>query len=145
MNSARTLRIHIIDDDPAISLLLVKILTSLGHQVTTFSDPTACPLYTSPACECPQNFPCADVIISDIMMPNMNGIDFFTLQRKRGCKALDANKALMSAAILPQQQDAIETLGCHFIKKPFYISDVKQWLKECAERVPEDQPFDLSG
>jgi CheY-like chemotaxis protein len=137
LNSAKALRIHIIDDDPAISLLLARVLSSLGHQVSTFPDPTACPIYTSPSCNCPQDFPCAEVIISDIMMPNMNGIEFFTLQRKRGCKALDANKALMSAAKLTHQDD-IKKLGCHFIKKPFSISDIRQWLEECAARIPEN-------
>lgn len=145
MTSRRKLRIHIIDDDPAISLLLVRLLSSMGHRVSSFNNPTDCPVYTSPHCECPQEHPCADVIISDIMMPVMDGIEFFRQQRKRGCKAPDANKALMSASVSPQQRMTIEELGCHFIKKPFSLDEIKQWLETCAENIPAGQPLASSG
>jgi CheY-like chemotaxis protein len=79
--------------------------------------------------------PCADVIISDIMMPKMDGIEFFKNQRQRGCKAPDANKALMSASVSPLQQTAVAELGCHFIRKPFHIAEIRQWLEECGERI----------
>ena len=133
------LRIHIIDDDPAISLLLVRLISSLGHLVNPFQNPTACPIYSQARCECPRELPCADVIISDIMMPKMDGIAFFKKQRQRGCKALDENKALMSASVTPQQQAAVDELGCHFIKKPFHISEIRQWLEDCAERSSKDR------
>ena len=137
MSAANKLRIIVIDDDPSILALLKNMLASLGHHVLAFPDPTACPVYKKPECQCPQEFPCADVVIADIMMPNMTGIDFFRLMRRRGCKALDANKALMSAATTPDQRDAVAELGCHFIRKPFKVAEVTKWLTECADRLPE--------
>lgn len=135
MEPTKKLRILVFDDDPAISILLKKLLTNMGHDVRTYPDPTACPTYKNPHCECSQEHPCADVILSDFMMPNMNGIEFFEHQRKRGCKALDANKAIISAAASPEQQAAFKRLGCHYIKKPFRIAQIQDWLAECAQRV----------
>ena len=76
-----------------------------------------------------------DMVITDLNMPNMNGIELLKLQRKRGCKALDANKALMSAVTTPRQQAEVKELGCHFFRKPFKLSEIKQWIDECAERI----------
>lgn len=135
MGTSKKLRVIVFEDDVTMSALFKKVLQGYGCDVQTFLDPTACPVYRNPECACPMQTPCADVVITDFNMPNMNGIELLRLQRNRGCKALDANKALMSAITTPQQQREIETLGCHFFRKPFRLSEVKQWLNECAERV----------
>ena len=112
-----------------------KVLQGYGCEVQTFTDPTACAVFGNPECDCPMDTPCADVLITDMMMPNMDGIELLRLQRKRKCKALDANKALMSAITTPQQQAAVKELGRHFFRKPFKLTEVKQWLHDCAERI----------
>jgi CheY-like chemotaxis protein len=132
----KKLRIIIFEDDSALASLLKHVLMQKGHDVLVFPDPTACPVYTVHETVCQRKTPCADVIISDHMMPNMSGIDFFKLQRKRGCKALDANKALITgAAISDYMKHAVDELGCHFIKKPFKVAKIVEWVGECAERV----------
>ncbi len=141
MANTKKLRIIIIDDDPAISLLLKTALKKQGHHVLTFPDPTACPcpVLKKEICFCPQEFPCADIVISDIVMPNMSGIDFFKRQREGGCKAPDVNKALISATANKEHFDAIEELGCNFFKKPFKLVEIVKWIDECAKRIPEDR------
>jgi CheY-like chemotaxis protein len=139
MEQTKSLRIVIFDDDPAITRLLSLVLTNKGHDVITFQDPSYCQIYPDNQCECPQEFPCADVVISDIMMPNMNGIDLLRLQRDMGCKALPGNKALMSAKSDSIQKAAVEELGCHFIRKPFRLDDICNWVEQCAQRVPQDR------
>ena len=105
----RKLRILIIEDEPALAALLKQVLLQKGHDVHVFSDPTSCPVYRGHESECPQNTACADVIISDHMMPNMTGIDFFRFQRMRGCKAPDENKVLITGtAIHADLKKAIE-------------------------------------
>lgn len=137
MFSAKPRRIIIIDDDPAINLLLKTALVKLGHHVLAFSEPTACQALVKASCGCPQEFPCADVVISDIVMPSMTGIDFFRQQRDRGCKTLPANKALVSATTEPEHIEAVEALGCKFFAKPFKIVEIIHWVEECVERIPE--------
>lgn len=135
----KALRIIIFEDDPSLTKLLFLTLTKEGHSVQTFNDPTACPVYKDHGKECPKDKACADVIITDLMMPNMTGIDFLLLQRERGCKAQDHNKALISGAALTEEtKRTINELGCKFFKKPFKISELIAWVDECAKRV---QPF----
>jgi YesN/AraC family two-component response regulator len=81
------------------------------------------------------DLPCADIVITDFNMPNMNGVELLKLQHDRGCAAQVENKAVMSAAITTQVKDEVDNLGCHFLEKPFKRADIKQWLEECAERI----------
>jgi CheY-like chemotaxis protein len=135
MSTSKKLRVIVFEDNQAVSDLFKKMLQGFGHHILTFSDPTVFHVCRDPECEYHEDSSCADALIVDIMMPNMNGIEFMKLQRERGCNILHENKALMSAVTSPQQQAAVEEFGCHFFKKPFKISEVKKWLEECAERI----------
>ena len=147
MASTKKLRIIIIDDDPAINLLLKTTLTLRGHHVLTFLDPTACPclVLKKEICFCPQEFPCADIVISDIVMSDISGIDFFKRQREVGCKTPDVNKALISGTAYEEHSDVVEELGCNFFKKPFKVVEIVKWIEECAKRVPEDRILAMLG
>lgn len=147
MTAARKLRINVIDDDPAVNLLLKTALSKLGHHVLTFTDPTECPCpaIKQATCSCPQEFPCADALISDIVMPNMSGIDFLKAQQARGCKIFKENKALFSATTDEEHFEAIEKLGCKFFKKPFKLVEIVKWLEECAEQLPDERDLAKSG
>lgn len=131
---SRRLKILLFEDDLALTNLLITVLTGRGHDVQAFSDPTACEAFTPPECNCHKDSPCADVVISDVTMPNMTGVEFFELQKNRGCKVLDANKALMSAAN-QENLNAVASLGCHFFKKPFRLAEIISWVDDCAKRV----------
>lgn len=131
------LRVIIFEDDQAFSDLLRKVIQGFGHDVLAFPDPTVCPSYRSLNGWCRKTSPCADVLITDNMMPHMTGLEFLKLQRTCGCKAMDANKALMSAASTPEQENDVATLGCKFFKKPFRIADLQQWLQDCEARVAD--------
>jgi hypothetical protein len=43
----------------------------------------------------------------------------------------------MSADTSNEQMDAVKELGCQFFAKPFKLTDLKNWLEECAARIPE--------
>ncbi|MGK2945485.1 MAG: response regulator [Desulfuromonadales bacterium] len=139
MLTSKKLRIILLEDEQAISDLLRKIIQGFGHEVLAFSDPTACLFCKSYGSKCPQEYPCADVILSDNMMPNLRGIDYLKLLRARNCKILDENQALMSAAVSQKHQEDIQALGCQFFQKPFTINTLQSWLSECAGRVSEDR------
>ena len=138
MSTVKKLRVIIIEDDLIVSEIFKKVLQDFGCDVRAFQDPTACTVFGDLECDCPVDSPCTDVLITDMMMPNMNGVELLKLQQKRDCKALNANKALMSAVMSPQLQAAVKELGCHFFSKPFIVSELKQWIDECAERANQN-------
>lgn len=141
MEQNRSLRIFVFDDDPSITRLFDLVLSAKGHSVHTFHDPSFCKVYQDQH-QCLQDFPCADVIITDIMMPKMNGIELLRRQRDRGCSLPSANKALMSAKIDAEQKEAVKELGCHFIRKPFRLADVNEWIEGCIDRIINDRQLD---
>lgn len=130
------LRVIVFEDDPALANLLKHALHSRGHKVSIFSDPTLCPVFKDHKTDCTSKTPCADVIISDQMMPNMTGLDFFKLQRERGCMAYDANKAILTgSAMRADLQEEVNALGYTLFKKPFKVAEVLAWVDECATRL----------
>ena len=87
----------------------------------------------------PEKQQCAYAVLTDNRMPNMSGIDFLKLQQSRGCKALESNKAVMSASLNPNEIADVEGLGVHYFKKPFKIKELKKWIDECSERLADDR------
>lgn len=135
MRTPETLKAIVIEDDVALANLLEHTLRASGYQVRTFRDPTVCPVFGDLGRDCPLSAACADVLITDVMMPNMNGLTLLRLQQCRGCKLLAANKALISATTSAEIQEAVADLGCHFFKKPFPLATLKDWLGECRRRL----------
>jgi DNA-binding NtrC family response regulator len=60
-------RIFVVDDEPAIASTLELILSSAGFLATAFTNPLEA--LRSAETECP------DFLITDVMMPQLNGID----------------------------------------------------------------------
>jgi len=139
MNQQKKLRIIVFDDDQSIRAMLEVALTAMGHQVLTYENPTICEVYSNSDSHCPQKFPCADIVITDNMMPKMSGVDYLSLMSERGCKIHAANKALISAGLTEAQVKYVESLGCRYFRKPFKLSEVTAWVQECAERIPTDR------
>ena len=132
----KKLRILVFEDDSSLANLVKFSLVQKGHEVQIFSDPTLCPVYLNHAMQCPSPTACADVIITDQMMPNMTGLEFLKFQRMRGCKALDENKAIITASVMnAEMKESINQLGCHYIRKPFHVATVIKWVDECAMRL----------
>lgn len=140
------MKILVFDPDVSLRELLRIYFNRQGHEVEAFQDPTVCPLFANldaEDCCCPKSTPCGDVVIIDNKMPHISAIDFLRLQRRRGCKALDANKAVMSASMTRQLEEIIKEFGCHHIKKPFQLSKINAWVDACRARLetPAEHPL----
>lgn len=132
--SQKKLRILIFEDDPNISKLMGELFVRRGHFVQIYPSPTDCPLYKMHKEKCDSMRSCFDVIISDVNMPRVSGIELFSKQRQCGCKIPHQNKALMSSCITFEQGLEIKKLDCMFFKKPFRISEILTWAEDCVKR-----------
>jgi CheY-like chemotaxis protein len=137
------LKILVFDPDGSLLELLRTFLAGDGHEVSVFRDPSVCPLFQqleNDGCRCGREQGCGDVVFMNYRMPQINALDFFKLQRCRGCKLPDANKAVMSASMTDALETAVAEAGCHPIRKPFRLKEIKAWLEECAARLVPPPP-----
>ncbi|MEG1458381.1 MAG: response regulator transcription factor [Acetivibrio sp.] len=119
--------ILVIDDDPAICRMIEIALTRDGHQVVTKN--SAWGLTT-------KDFKNVDLILLDIMMPQMDGLTF--------CKK---NRNIMDCPILfltakTMEQDVVDGFlagGDDYIKKPFGISELRARVNAHIRREHRDK------
>ncbi|MBW2519396.1 MAG: response regulator [Deltaproteobacteria bacterium] len=129
------LRILVFDDDKPICDMLEQALTSKGHAVTTYVNPAEFPFFNEHICPCPTDDPCADILITDIVMPEIDGLDFFKQLKEAGCRPLvNGNVAIMSGHLTLHSMGEFNQLGIHCFRKPLEINEICHWVDECAHR-----------
>lgn len=127
------IRVFVFDDNENLRSMLWHLLDSRGYEVFTFPDPGLCPLHLATGCPCPEDQACGDIIISDVNMPNVSGLEFVENQMKKGCKV--KNVALMSGAWSDSDFQYAQRLGCQPLHKPFTTDEINKWLDECEKRI----------
>ena len=132
-------RAIIFDDEVVVLDVLKAFLTSRNYEVVSFPEPRICPLYEWYAEACSEVVACADILITDFQMPQMNGVELLTRQSQRGCRVASRNKAVMSGRLDLERQKEIETLGAACFFKPLNLSKLSTWLDEC------EKTYALSG
>jgi len=131
------IRVLIFDDEVSIRRLFRIALERRGYEIFDFDNPSICPLYTQELCGCPSNKMCADIIISDIRMPSVDGISFIREQKEKGCKV--QNVLITSAYIDPYVQKEVEELGCVCLKKPFHIDQFNAIIDMFEKNIDPDR------
>ena len=146
------IRALVFEDNEGMRELIREVLDSREYEVFAFSHPGQCPLHVVKACPCPLEEACADIIISDVQMPHVSGLEFVEGQREKGCRV--RNIALMSAAWTEADLRVAEKHGYRTFHKPFPLSEMLDWLDECeagidpnvkADSLSEDEISRLAG
>ncbi len=133
MKQVTKFRVILIDDNEEIRSVLSKILAARRYEVFAFSNPAICPLQIVPECRCNANQTCTDIIVSDIDMPNMTGLDFIENQKKKNCKC--EHIVLMSCNWAEQDLLRAQELGCKTFPKPFPFQEFYEWLDEVERSI----------
>lgn len=116
-------RVLIVDDDPAVSRIFEYILTARGYDVTTAQDGSAARVELARS-----DF---DVIISDISMPGVDGIELLRTLRERD---LDVPVVLVTGKPgLDTAMRAIEYGAFRYLLKPVALKDLLQHVSEAAQ------------
>jgi len=127
------MRALVFDDDDSIRELVTMILQDSGFIVEEYDRPGSCPYgYGMNNCRCTREDFCADLIISDMQMPGMTGLQYIVQQLNNGCKV--KNIALMSASWQPEEYQHAKELGIQIFKKPFDLDEVSNWIES---RIPD--------
>ncbi len=137
MNQDITYRILIFDDEKSIRDLLWRYFDHRGYEVFTFPHPRSCPICELHECICPLDVVCADLIISDLNMPFVKGLDFLEQQMSKGCKV--KNLALMTGELQYADRERADRLGIRVFVKPFRLADIEKWAVEMEAATPSNR------
>jgi DNA-binding NtrC family response regulator len=109
-------RIFVVDDEEIIAVTLAMILQKSGFDATSFTHPVKA--LEAIRAEAP------DLLISDVMMPEINGIELATQVQREcpNCRVLLFSGQANTQGLL----DTARTSGDHFefISKPVHPSDL---------------------
>ena len=128
-----TPRIIIFDGNETLCSSLQKILVERGYEVFTSSDFSVCPLLDSKDhCKVPEGS-CADIIISDIYFPTVEGLKLIKERIDKGCSV--KFRALMSTNWTDADWEYAQSVGCRLFHKPFDLQELLDWLDDCANQI----------
>ena len=105
----------------------------------SFTEPIVCP-HAEDGGRCLN--PCADMIITDFLMPRINGIELLERQTRQGCTVDVKNKAVVSGELPERYRDKMKGLADAFFQKPFRMQDIKAWTTECLSRIDLSRPLE---
>ena len=126
-------RAIVIDDDELVLDVLTRMLEMRGYEVFAYSDPSefhACKVCVDAAVR----LPCADILITDVNMPVVNGLTFVKGLRENNCPI--AHTAAVSGLWAAESRAHALRLGCRVFAKPIDFSMLNPWLDECDSSVP---------
>lgn len=129
------LKVVLIDDNLKFLSSLTKVLQRKGYSVETYESALKSPFMDGKGCcPCPVDDPrCPDVIVVDIDMPGMNGVEFLDVLHRRECRC--KHFALMTGYHMKESHLArITKLGGQLFQKPFTMTNVADWLSRYCEK-----------
>jgi len=133
----KPLKAMVIDDDPGVMNYLRYILELRGYEVLAYEDPAKSPLHKRGRCPCPMHDSgCPDLIITDLIMPGMNGVELLESAMKRGCRC--RHLALISGTMITEKDSQrMAKYGTHFFTKPLNLHDFYDWLEKVEKEIAE--------
>jgi len=129
----KTRKAVIVDDDPLALSYLKRVLQRRGYEVEAYADPLVTPLYQNGGCPCSLHPNCPAIILSDVDMPLVNGMELLELAMKKGCRC--RNLALISGKGM-EQEDLIRMAkyGTRYFTKPLELAEFNDWI----DRIDDD-------
>ena len=136
----RPLRAVIFDDDIDVLSFLRRIMQRRGYEVKTYDRPVDSPLYQCSECPCSlYDSECPDLIISDVSMPVVNGVQLLESSIKKGCRcrhlALITGSGLMESDLIRMAK-----YGTRYFLKPLDLDEFYSWLDRVEREVGSSRP-----
>lgn len=116
----KSVKVMVVDDHPEVLKTLTKILVRRGYEVCSFSNPVLA------LEEFQKNKP--DIILSDLMMPQMNGIEF--LAQVKNISPSTPFIIMTAFATVETALQATKYGAIDYIVKPFEISKLYDLLNK---------------
>lgn len=128
--SKKTGSILVVDDEPNIRRVLEAVLSKEGHKVKTAEN-------AAKAQQILADDGCVDVLITDLIMPGMNGVELLQV-----AKETDPHLAVVmitAHGTIKSAVDAMKLGALDYITKPFDLDEIKQVVRNALDRKDLDQ------
>jgi CheY-like chemotaxis protein len=119
---ARRGRVLVIDDEPGIGLLIRKVVER-DHDVTVTTNASEALAWVGAG----RRF---DLILCDLMMPHMTGMDFFEHLVKLDASQAGETVFLTGGAFTPRARQFLIDIDRPCIEKPFDIADLQAMVND---------------
>jgi two-component system, OmpR family, KDP operon response regulator KdpE len=119
-------RILVIDDEPQITRVLRAALSAQGYDVRTANEPEE-------GLRIFRDWP-PDLVVTDLMMPGMSGVDLCRVIRSRG------TTPLLVLSVREHERSKVEALDAgadDYVTKPFSIQELLARVRAHLRRAPE--------
>jgi two-component system, OmpR family, KDP operon response regulator KdpE len=119
-------RILVIDDEPQITRVLRAALSAQGYDVRTANEPEE-------GLRIFRDWP-PDLVVTDLMMPGMSGVDLCRVIRSRGATPL------LVLSVREHERSKVEALDAgadDYVTKPFSIQELLARVRAHLRRAPE--------
>jgi EAL domain-containing protein (putative c-di-GMP-specific phosphodiesterase class I) len=132
-------RLLVMDDEPGVSDFVAEVANSAGYRCLALSDPIRfeAALEVDPA-----------VIILDLMMPGIDGIELLRLMAERNCRAGIVLMSGFDKGVLRTAEELAKTLGLRVLRhfqKPIRFAELEEFLRQQIAAVTEVLPNVKTG
>ena len=123
-------RVLLAEDDTELRSLLVQVLRDDGYEVTALEDGLGLFYHMLDLIGAGQR---PDVIISDVLMPGLMGLDVVRYLRTAGAEAPSSS---FTAFPSDETRQEAQRLGAYaMLSKPFDIDDLRETIEEVLEKA----------
>ena len=132
------MRVLVLEDSDLVRSTMQELLTGKGFEVFSYPDAARCPLHQADQCRCTAGEVCADVLVTDLDMPHLTGLEFIEELMRKGCKI--PHRAILSGNPDSAALARAANLQCQVFVKPHGVLALLAWLDEVAASLqPERQ------
>jgi PAS domain S-box-containing protein len=118
-NAVKKLRILVVDDEPGVRKLLEKAFTSKGHSVDVISDAAS-------AMEIIDAGTIYDIIITDVRMPGINGMDLYKLIIRRMPEMKNRVIVITGDVMGEDIKSFLTDYQIPYLTKPFKVKEIEE-------------------
>ncbi len=118
-------RVLVVDDEPAVGLAVRRVLR--GHDVTVVTSAQEALIRITAGAE-------FDVILSDLMMPGMSGMDLYGVLVRQNPKMAARVVFVTGGAFTPEANAFLDRIANERMEKPFHFKQLRELVRKFVKQ-----------